>query len=234
MTIPILNSEILYPYTLNGYQLPDCSSVRDLGIEVDKRLTFNKHITQVANSALRSLGFLVRTTYQFKNISSLITLFNSLVKSKLLYGSMLWFPIYDVHVGRLEYIQRRFLKFLMFKRHGVYPQRGVEQEYLLDEFNFLSLKHNTVLAAQMFLFKLCNDKVDCPALLEQLPFCAPPANTRRHHLFYPQISVTNICGKAPLYRACTWFNKISNTDVDLFADSEHVFKRIISSSLGII
>ena len=114
MYVSNLSNETNFDYILNGSILSNCGHVRDLSIIVDKKLTFNIHIDSVIQSALNALAFIVRSTSLFRNIGSLVPLFNSLVKSKLFYGLILWHPYYNIHIKRHENVQRRFLKYLSF------------------------------------------------------------------------------------------------------------------------
>ena len=200
-------------------------SICDLGVTIDKKLTFNKHIDEIVQATLKTLGFIFRSTKDFTKTERLITLYNSLIKSRLQYAALIWFPNYDIHIDRLEYVQRRFLKYLSFKLDGVYPPRGFDHSLLLQRFNFLSLKQSTILASQLFLFKICNNMVDCGDLLNNLNFFVPPVNTRTHYRFYLENSRTNLVRNAPIYKACSWFNQLSNnSDLDLFHGSVNSFK----------
>lgn len=235
MTISNISNEINYNYLLNGLLLPNCDSVKDLGIVIDKKLTFNEHIDQTIKSTLRTLGFIIRQTASFKNSASLLSLYNALIKSKLLYCSMVWFPVYEIHIKRLESVQRRFLKYLAFKMDGVYPVRGTPQNLLLSRFKLLSLRDCTSVSSQVFLHKLINNQVDAPELLEQLNFYVPPVNTRRHCQFYLEVSNTNLARKAPLYRSCSWFNdtliNANNIEFDLFSQGLNSFKANLTRNL---
>lgn len=225
MTISNLNQELNFAYSLDNSTLTSVESIRDLGVIIDKKLTFNGHIDELVQATLRTLGFIYRSTKDFTKTESLITLYNSLIKSKLQYAALIWFPCYETHVDRLEYVQRRFLKYLSFKQDGTFPPRGFDHKLLLQRFDFLSLKQNTILASQLFLFKICNNLVDSGELLNNLNFFVPSMNTRSHHRFYLDNFRTNLARKAPIYRACSWFNQLSNTsDIDLFHGSVNSFK----------
>lgn len=233
MSISNLNSEINFDYTLANTILERVDSIRDLGVIVDKKLTFNNHIDEIVNSTLKTLGFIIRSTKEFKNIDSIITLYNSLIKSKLLYAALVWFPSYNIHVDRLEYVQRRFLKYLCFMQDGAYPPRGFDHVLLLQRFNFLSLKQCSILNGQLFLFKLCNNMIDSPEMLNELNFFVPPKNTRKQVRFYLEHKATNLAKCAPLYKACTWFNTLNNlSDIDLFNNSPAQFKKSVKSLIS--
>ncbi|KAK9870581.1 hypothetical protein WA026_008144 [Henosepilachna vigintioctopunctata] len=99
--------------------------IRDLGVVFDQKLSFVPHITQLISSAAKIYGFVIRNGKYFNNSSIFIEPFNTLIRSKLEYGSMIWHPIYTCHQHHLEAIQRRFLKFLIWRKDKVYPRRGV-------------------------------------------------------------------------------------------------------------
>ena len=224
MTISNLNQELNFDYSFDNNTLTGVKSIRDLGVIIDKNITFSEHIDEVVQATLKTLGFIFRSTKDFTKTESFITLYNSLIKSKLQYAALIWFPNYDIHVDRLEYVQRRFLKYLSFKLDGVYPPRGFDHNSL-QRFNFLSLKQNTILASQLFLFKICNNLVDSSELLENLNFFVPPVNTRTHHRFYLENYRTNLARNAPIYRACSWFNQLTNnSDINLFHGTVNSFK----------
>ena len=123
MTISNLNQELNFDYSLDNNTLTSVESIRDLGVIIDKKLTFSEHIDEVVQATLTILEFLFSSTKDFTKTESFITLYNSLIKSKLQYAALIWFPNYDIHVDRLEYVQRRFLKYLSFKLDGIYPKR---------------------------------------------------------------------------------------------------------------
>ena len=104
----------------------------DLGVLFDPEVNFIEHINQKVSEAYRMYGFIVRNCRQFNNVSALKCLFFSYVRSKLEYCSIIWNPYYRCHVERLESVQRRFLKYLSFKLHHVYPERGIDYQLLLN------------------------------------------------------------------------------------------------------
>ena len=56
---------------------------------------------------------------------------NSIIKYKLQYVALTWFPNYDIYVDRLKYVPRRFLKYLSFKLDEIYPLRRLDHNLLL-------------------------------------------------------------------------------------------------------
>lgn len=203
----------------------NCDTVKDLGVYIDKRLSFNYHVEEICKASLKALGFISRTTKNFHNIPCLIALYNAFVRSRLDYAALVWSPFYSSHEQRLENVQRRFLKLLFFKEDGIYPPQGYDHGRLLKRWNFLSLKDNRLRSSIIFLYKLSNCLLDSPSLLGELCWHVPSVNTRMKTTFYTKTPSTVLASRAPLHRACCSFNDISRqTDLDLFHNSLQSFK----------
>jgi hypothetical protein len=52
------------------------------------------------------LGFLRKLSGEFRNLYIFRTLYVSLVRPKLEYASCVWRPFYDVHICRIQRVQR--------------------------------------------------------------------------------------------------------------------------------
>ena len=217
MSYSLKRIELDHPYTINSAILENCEHVKDLGVYLDKKLTFNIHIDEVSRGALKSLGFLLRSTEGFNSPLCLTALYMSLVKSKINYV-----------IRRLENVQRKFLKYLSFKLDGVFPERGYNHLRLLQRFDLLSIEQTHRLHSLSFLYKLCNGHADCASLLARLNFSAPLVRTRNQNTFYLSNVRTCLAGKAPLYRACTDFNVVESlASVDIFGDSLRQFRNVL-------
>ena len=130
MSFSTRDSEYTYEYTVNNEQLPRPSTFKDLGVTFDKKLTFVDHIDTSVSEVNRTLGFIIRNGRDFSNISTLKLLYFSFLRSKLEYASLVWQPCYNIHVTKLENVQRHFLKYLYFKTQA-YPPIGFPQADLL-------------------------------------------------------------------------------------------------------
>ena len=139
-------------------------------------------------------------------MDALFKLFFALVRSRLEYGSLIWYPVYKVHINYIESVQRRFLKFAYYLQNHNYPQRGYDQSLLLSKFNFNSLKTRGVILTIKFLVNLVKGQIDCPYLFEKLSFLVPRTNSRQSFTFYCGTSRTNILRKSPVSNMCNLFN----------------------------
>ena len=102
------NDPLIYVYAPDGAILNRPDLIVDLGITFDSKLSFNYHIVATVAPAYKSLGFIIRNMKDFKSFHTLRLLFITFVKSKLEYGSVVWSPIYFVHIASIEKVQRRF------------------------------------------------------------------------------------------------------------------------------
>ncbi|XP_063901358.1 uncharacterized protein LOC135120968 [Zophobas morio] len=86
-------------------------SVKDLGVQFDKCLTFIDHIETITQSSFKTLGFIVRTCACFNNADAIKTLFQAFIRTKLEYCSLIWSTNYANQSISLEKVQRRCLKY---------------------------------------------------------------------------------------------------------------------------
>lgn len=101
-----------YAYHIKGVVINRVKVVRDLGVIFDATMSFRPHYDHICGKANRMLSFVLRNSRPF---SSIITIYNCLVKSIAEYCSSIWAPIYMTHIDRIEAIQRRFVRALCSK-----------------------------------------------------------------------------------------------------------------------
>ena len=83
--------------------LPSCSA-KDLGVIVDSHLSFDEHVTEVVFKCIGSLCQINRVKHLFDR-STLVTIINSLVFSKLFYCSSMWASTTKKNIARLQKVQ---------------------------------------------------------------------------------------------------------------------------------
>ena len=103
-------------YTMGVTTLATTTSEKDLGVNVDTGLTFEKHIETVVNQANRR-------SYTYLHSQSLLKLYTSLVRPTLEYANAAWTPILRRDQNLLlENVQRRATK-LITRRDRDYEDR---------------------------------------------------------------------------------------------------------------
>ncbi|XP_055585441.1 uncharacterized protein LOC129738282 [Uranotaenia lowii] len=78
--------EIAHLYTADNTVLQKVESIRDLGVIVDKSLNFKEHLAVTITKVKTVLGFRVRNTKGFADITTLKALYCSLVRCGLEYN----------------------------------------------------------------------------------------------------------------------------------------------------
>ena len=84
-------------------------NVLDLGIYMSGYCTFDYNISSLSKKCANLTGWILRTLYTRDSIT-MLTLFKSIVLSRLDYGSQLWSSFLIKHITQLEKIQRSFTK----------------------------------------------------------------------------------------------------------------------------
>lgn len=207
-----------FNYALDDAALHRVDSVMDLGVTFDCELRFDIHVFKACATANKTLGFLLRTVGGFAERDVLIILFSALVRSRLDYASVVWDPLYNIYSTSLESIQRRFLKYLFYKKYRVYPVQGYDHTSLLREFGLRPLSMGRESANLKFLYKLVHRMIDCDELYSKLQFYTPRPASRSHHQFYNVRARTNVMIGSPIYRMCCQMNRVSHS-VDINSDS---------------
>lgn len=208
---------VVYPYEMDGSILSRPESVRDLGVTFVKKLSFNDHISKTVAQSTKTLGFVIRTSKGFNNDATILQLYTSLVRSRLEYAALVWDPAQQVLKDQLERVQKRFLRFLYFRKHGRYPHYAdnpVSTVELLEEFGLQSLEQRRSVASAVFFHKLLNGQVDFPSALGSVCLNASRSLRWRQPFRIP-LARTNVLAHSPLWRMMRQGNSISET-IDLF------------------
>lgn len=101
-------------YLINNNFLEKVTKQKDLGIIFQNNFEFNFQLQNAINTAMKSLGFLIRSTSKFKK-DSIIYLYKTLVRPMVLYNSQIWSPQHGYGVRILESVQHKFFRYLGFK-----------------------------------------------------------------------------------------------------------------------
>ena len=101
-------NNLFFSYTVSNFiDISPSLFVRDLGILIDNKLQWDTHIQNVTKKARQVCGWILSVFYT-RDSATMLTLFNSLVRSKIEYGSEIWNPHLNKHIIQIENIQRSF------------------------------------------------------------------------------------------------------------------------------
>ena len=140
-----------YHYHIDANKLDWVSLHRDLGLLTSDALSWNYHIANMTAKANSTLGLIKRTCRDVNDVTTLKTLYSSLMRPKVEYASQVWNPYMKSTTNCIESIQRRATKFIL---------KSVD-DYLvrLLELRLLSLEDRRFIADVVFFYKVVNDHV---------------------------------------------------------------------------
>ena len=93
----------------DGKTIEEKEHIKDLGIQLSNDLTFSKHIDKSVSACNKIVGWALRT-FRSRNRHVMLTLWNSLIQSRMDYCSQLWSPSRASEIAKIEDVQRYFSK----------------------------------------------------------------------------------------------------------------------------
>ena len=121
------------PYkTPTGNVIKIGDTVKDLGVLANGDILFKEHINNIVTSSRVMSGVLLRT-FSTREKQPMMRMFNSYIKSKLEYCSLIWSPCHQREINKLERIQKSFTSKITGLEQLNYHQR-------LKELNLYSLE----------------------------------------------------------------------------------------------
>ena len=107
---PQLQSNTTNVYiTPNSNIINHSNTVLDLGIHMSHDCSFDFHITKLSKKCF-NLSDMILRSFLTRERLTMLTLFKSIILSRLDYGSQLWSPKQIMHITKLERVQRSFTK----------------------------------------------------------------------------------------------------------------------------
>lgn len=216
-------------YKIGDSPLKQVQDIRDLGIILDSKLRFDKHIDTITSKAFKILGFVLRNTKEFKQVQTIILLYNSLVRSCLEYCCVVWNPHYKKYIERIEKIQKKFVKILAY-RHNTRSLKNYSDR--LAHFNMTSLENRRRILDLSFLYKIVNGVLDCPQVLKEINFNVPSKKPRpgKYKPFFMRRTYSKLGRNSPLNRLCEQYNTLISTNhtIDIFGDTLTQFKNYLT------
>ena len=152
------NHDMNQTYTMKKDQeeipIEKVESEKDLGVIIDNKLTFTKHINSKIKIANRNLGLIFRT-YTYIDQDIFLNLFKSLARPHLEYASTVWCPVFKKDRVAIENVQRRAIRLVSSISHLSYSER-------LRALGLPSLEYRRGRANVIHVYKILHDidKVD--------------------------------------------------------------------------
>jgi hypothetical protein len=143
-----------YSYSLKpGHKPMDNSNAeKDVGVTIDNKLTFEKHITEKVNKANSILG-VIRRTFEYLDLQTFRLLYVSLVRPHLEYANSVWNPFMKKHIDMIENVQRRATKLIPGLSELTYEER-------LRKLKLPSLSYRRSRGDMIEVYKIVTNKYD--------------------------------------------------------------------------
>ena len=217
-------NKISYTYNFGPNVIKSVASVKDLGVYFTENLNFRTHIEFVVSKALKMLGFVYKTTKHFNDNSVMVSLYKSLVRSRLEYCSSIWSPSQDYLIVKLERVQKKLVRWLCYRDKVNYRDVGYAE--LCKKYKLQSLKSRRTISDLCNLNKIYNNNINCTYLVSQVAVYVPTRQLRRNRLFSTE-SRLNVRKQSFIPRVLALANTYN--EVDIFEYEKAVFKRNITS-----
>lgn len=165
---------ILFPFNKSVKRIPSIQvhhenhvivfsdAIKYLGVVIDKKLTFQKHIEYAADKALKCF----RCLYPLLNRKSKLTIdnkkiiFKAVIRPLMMYGCPVWGSAATSHISKLQVLQNRALK-TIFRLPRLYRTR-----YLHTKYCQMTIREVIDFQTQTFLSKCRQSDFD---LIRSLP-----------------------------------------------------------------
>ncbi|PZC70519.1 hypothetical protein B5X24_HaOG215757 [Helicoverpa armigera] len=229
MTFGRKQHPITFEYKINGSIVTRSSTMKDLGVVFDQKLTFHDHITTVAKESFKRLGFVLRNSRDFQHKHVIKLLYSTLVRSKLEASSCVWNPHEASYALLLEKVQKKFLRFLYKFSLGYYPYL-YPTKYLIGCLGYNMLGTRRAYDQLIIMLKINRGITDAPDLHNELIRLYAPNNylrARKHRLLAVPVCRTVARASSPIPRVLSALNSLMETfpDCDLFTDEPYIVKK---------
>ena len=96
---------------LNNTSIPQCISIKYLGLSIDMNLNFDFHISNIAYKISRTIGiiFIIR---QYLPETALLKIYYDQIHSHLLHGLIIWGSTFPKYLKKLITLQNKAVKFI--------------------------------------------------------------------------------------------------------------------------
>ena len=165
-------------YTMPTYSgshvtLESVESEKDIGVTIDVKLNFEKHIQTQVNKANQIVG-IIRRSFKYLDFKTFCLLFKSLVRPILEYASSVWNPYKTKDIEAIENVQRRATKMLPDMKDLTYEER-------LKKLKLPSLRYRRLRGDMIETFKIVTEIYDKRVTEDLLPINKSSFHQTRGH-----------------------------------------------------
>ena len=141
-----------HTYTMDGVELTVTTEEKDLGVLVDNKLDFGKHIKEIVKKANQRIG-LIKRGFDCLDTEMFMNLYPVLIRPLLEYCVQVWSPHKQGDIDLIERVQRRATKIIPALKHLPYEER-------LRRLKLTTLEERRVRGDMIETYKLLTGKED--------------------------------------------------------------------------
>lgn len=231
MTFSKKRTPSYFDYKISQHSLGRVHSFKDLGVLFTSDLDFTEHINLIVNKANSMLGFIKRWAKEFQDPYVTLALYNCLVRPHLEYASQVWTPYYQIHINRLESVQRKFIRFALKGLPWSDPYNLPPYEHRIKLLQIQPLSQRRINNDIIFIHQLITGVIDAPDLLCCVSFNYRGGNhnIRSLELMHIPQHRTNYGMHEPFTRMCKLLNL--NSNIFDFNISKNSLKHVLKTSI---
>ena len=207
------DNSLTYHYIApDGNKIQKVDNVKDLGIIMSSDLRFSDHINHIASKCKQLTGWIFRT-FKSRDKLTMLTLWKSLVLSRLDYCSQLWSPSKVGEMQEIEGLQRTFTNYISEVSNLDYWDR-------LSKLHLYSIERRFERYSIIYAWKIIEKIIISPELFSETDI---DSRTGRKFILSSYSQTRTIAINSPFKRAKQVFNSlpkhlrnISNVDADSF------------------
>ena len=168
--------------TLSNISLERVTFTKFLGVIIDEKLSFTRHISYIKNKISKAMGIIIKAR-KYLNKKSLVNLYHSFVFPYLTYCIEIWGNASDIHLDALIKIQKKIVRIISNSAFLAHTDE------LFKELNILPVHKLKLQRICLQMFKYNNNTL--PESISELfvPYTAIHTyNTRNKHNIRPKQS----------------------------------------------
>jgi hypothetical protein len=222
MNITTKRNKSEFEYTMKGKQLEIVKHHPYLGVELSDNMKYNMHIDNMTSKASRVLGFLKRN---LKHCPKTVKerAYQSLVRPKVEYSSIIWNPQQKTQIKQIEQIQRNAARFVMKKPFNYKNPGSVTT--LIQQLNWPTLEQRRYSVDLVYMYKVVHNLVAIPVLY------LPNPSIRNNMKFVTYHCKINAYQHSFFPRVVVPWNKLPDTVLQL--DTIDSFKAAVQPAAGV-
>jgi hypothetical protein len=142
---------VIFNYAINSEQLERLDVMRDLGVIIDNKLSWNDHVTTILAKAKRVMGLIKRSIGYKAPVSVKRTLYLTLARSIVDSGTQVWGGLSKTNSIKIEKLQRSATRYILD-----FPSINYKERLL--KLNLLPLTYRRDLSDVCLFFKSLNSQ----------------------------------------------------------------------------